>query len=57
MKKILLLVMLGLSTSVFSQQTEKTTELEEVESPEDESPDDESPDDESPDDESPLVVV
>lgn len=30
MKKILLLVMLGLSTSVFSQQTEKTTELEEV---------------------------
>ena len=30
MKKILLLVMLGLSTSVFSQQTDKTTELEEV---------------------------
>ena len=30
MKKVLLLVMLGLSTSVFSQQTEKTTELEEV---------------------------
>ena len=30
MKKILLLVMLGLSTSVFSQQTDTTTELEEV---------------------------
>ena len=30
MKKVLLLVMLGLSTSVFSQQTDKTTELEEV---------------------------
>ena len=30
MKKLLLIVTLGLSTSVFSQQTDTTTELEEV---------------------------